>query len=220
MNTSTCTSMNSLPADIFDLKHEDFYNFVQYECGPIQSKILKFQLISDVDTFLECNDPTEILKYKSAKLNELKAESCLMTDENSFVIFPGIIASFSSLKKRLMKKIDENIKEIKRNKSSVNASASTPSTAPTTSTQSKTVDELRNHINKSIKQWLDKYRDDLNLQSDCSLTESIDYTIEFKNNFIGQESVVITCTCGSKSSLCRNANDGYYKVSILLHFIE
>ncbi|CAF1384622.1 unnamed protein product [Adineta ricciae] len=162
MNISTCIDMHPLPADVFDIKHDDFYNFVDYEYGPLQSKILKYQLISDVDTYLECTDPTEILKYNSAKLNELKAEPCLMTDENSFVIFPEIIASFSSLKKRLLKKIDENIKEIKRNKTFDNASVSTSSTARI-STQSKTVDEFRNHITKSINQWLDKYRNDVDL---------------------------------------------------------
>lgn len=210
---NTPININSLPADVFELKHEHFYNFITEECGPVQSGILKFQLISDADTFIECNDPTEILKYDSEKLNELKDSSCLITDDKSCIILPGIIASFNSLKKRLLKQVDENIKEIKRNRNINNTITSTPLTTSANS-QSKTVDEFRNHIIKSINQWLDKYKDDLNLQADCLLTESIDYTVEFKSTLIGRQSAVVTCKCGSKSSLCRNDNDGYYKVSI------
>ena len=103
MNTSVYSNPNALPSDVFDLKHNDFYNFIDCQCGPILANIHKFQLISDADIFIECNDPTEILKYNSNKLNELKTKSCLMIDDKSSIILPGIIASFSSLKKRLLK---------------------------------------------------------------------------------------------------------------------
>jgi hypothetical protein len=212
MNTSAYTNTSTLPPYIFELKHDDFYDFVDHECGTIQAQILKFQLISDVDIFIECDDPTEILKYNSAKLNELKANSCLMIDEKTCIILPGILSSFSSLKKRLLKKMDEHMKELKRNKNVVNSYASTPLTANTTS-QSKTVDELRSHIIKSIDQWIDKYRNDFDLQADSSLVESVDYKIVFKDNVIDQSPVVISCTCGSKSSLSRHASNGYYQVS-------
>lgn len=213
MNTSTSIDINSLPVDVFDLKHEHFYNFITDACGPVQSAILKFQLISDADTFIECNDPTEILKYDHTKLNELKDSSCLITADKSCIILPGIIASFNSLKKRLLKQIDENIKETKRNKSINNVFTPTPSTTSANS-QSKTIDDFRNHIIKSIDQWLDKYKNDLNLEANCSLAESVDYTIEFGTTRVGQQSAVVTCKCGSKSSLCRNSSDGFYKVSI------
>lgn len=60
MNTSTYINTTTLPPNIFELKHDDFYDFIDHECRTIQANILKFQLISDVDTFIECDDPTEI----------------------------------------------------------------------------------------------------------------------------------------------------------------
>jgi hypothetical protein len=130
-----------------------------------------------------------------------------MIDEKTCIILPGILSSFSSLKKRLLKTMDEHMKELKRNKNVVDSYASTPLTANTTS-QSKTVDELRSHIIKSIDQWIDKYRNDFDLQADSSLVESVDYKIVFKDNVIDQSPVVISRTCRSKSSLIRHASNG------------
>lgn len=211
MNTSqsTYTNTSALPTNIFDLKQDDFYNFIEYHCGIVQSKLLKFQLISDVDTFVECDDPTRILEYNSEKLKELKAESCLLIDDQSHIVLPGIIASFSSLKKSLLKKNEQDIKEMKKKST---RDASTPLIATTTS-QTKTIDELRSHINKSIEQWINRYRQDLDLQSDSSLVESIDYSIEFKANATGQQSAIVICSCGSRSSLNRGGNTPFFQVS-------
>lgn len=107
-----------------------------------------------------------------------------MIDERTFIILPGIPASFSSLKKRLLKKMNEHNKELKRNKNAANSYVSIALTATTTS-QSKTVDELRSHIIKSIDQWIDKNQNNLNLQADSSLEESVDYKIEFKDDAFG-----------------------------------
>jgi phenylalanyl-tRNA synthetase alpha subunit len=176
MTTSIYINTSTLPSDVFDLKYDDFYNFVDFQCGPIQTDILKFQLISDANIFIECDDPTEIMKYNSDKLNELKDKSCLMLNDGSTIVLPGITASFNNLKKRLLKKIDQDMKELKKNKNISNAS--TPLTVPTTS-QSRSIDELRSHIIKSVDQWIEKYRNDFNMQANSSLVETIDYNIEF-----------------------------------------
>ena len=211
MTTSTHININVLPSNVFDLKHDDFYNFVEYQCGSIQANILKIQLISDASIFIECNDPTEIMKFNSDKLNQLKDQSCLMMTDGSSIVLPGIIASFNTLRKCFLKKIDQEIKEFKRNKNISNTS--TPLTA-TVASQQRSTDELRSHIIKSIDQWLAKYRIDFNLQASSSLIESIDYHLQFLDNGIGQQSVVIACGCGSKSSLSRHVNNGYYQVSL------
>jgi hypothetical protein len=219
MTTTVYINTSALPSDVFDLKHDDFYNFVDFKCGPTQANILKFQLISDANIFIECDDPTEIMKYNSDKLNELKAKSCLMTNDGYTIVLPGITASFNNLKKLLLKKIDQDIKELKKNKNISNAPTPlTISNAPTPLTisnanQSKSIDELNSHIIKSVDQWIEKYRNDFDLQVNCSLVETVDYNIEFMDNVTGQSSVVIICACGSKSSLSRHVNNGYYQVS-------
>jgi len=40
-------------------------------------------------------------------------DDCLMINNGSSIVLPGIIASFNNLKKRLLKKIDLDIKEKK-----------------------------------------------------------------------------------------------------------
>ena len=149
MTTFPHISTSSLPLDVLDLKHDEFYQFVQDQCGPIQANMLKFQLISDASIFIECDNPTEIIAYDSVKLNKLKVDSCLMTAGGSSIILPGITASFSKLKKLLLKKFDENIKESRRKTILSNTSA--VSTALST-TQLTPIDDLRNHISKSINQ--------------------------------------------------------------------
>jgi hypothetical protein len=130
MTTSTYINTSALLSDVFDLKHDDFYNFVEFQCGSTQANILKLQLISDANIFIECDDLTEIMKYNSDKLSELKAKSCPMTNDGSSIVLPGITASFNNLKKHLLKKIDQDIKEFRKNKNIFNAS--TPLTVPST----------------------------------------------------------------------------------------
>jgi hypothetical protein len=210
MTNSVYIDTSTLPSDVFELKHDDFYNFVEFQCGIIQANILKFQLISDANIFIECNDLTEIMKYNSNKLNGLKIQSCLMINDGSSIVLPGITASFNNLKKRLLKKIDQDMKELRKNKNISNVS--TPLTVPTTN-QSKSIDELKSYIIKSVDQWTNKYRNDFNLLANSSLVETVDYNIKFIDNVTGQQSVVIICACGSKSSLSRHVNNGYYQVS-------
>ncbi len=92
MTTPTRVITNTLPTNLFDLQHDQFYQFVELQCGPVQAKILEVQLISDVFTILECSDPTEILQYNGDKLNDLKHDACLITHDGTCIILPGIIA--------------------------------------------------------------------------------------------------------------------------------
>ena len=102
--------------NVFDLQHDDFYRFVERQCGPLQAEVLKFQLISDASIFIEWNDPIEIMQYNSEKLHELKMKSCLITIDGSHIVLPGITASFQTLKKCLLKRTEEDLKESKRKK--------------------------------------------------------------------------------------------------------
>ena len=89
--------------------------------------------------FLECDDPTKIKQYNSGKLNDVKNDSCLMATDGSFIVLPGITASFSNLKKRLSKKIEESIKDARRNRTL--SITSTPLSQPPTN-QAKSTNEL------------------------------------------------------------------------------
>jgi hypothetical protein len=54
------------------------------------------------------------MKYNSDKLKELKAKCCLLFNDGSSIVLHGITASFNNLKKRLLKKIDQDMKEFKK----------------------------------------------------------------------------------------------------------
>lgn len=129
-------------------QHDQFYQFVELQCGSVQAKILELQLISDAFTFLECTDPTEILQYNGDKLNDLKHDACLITHDGTCIILPGIIASFKTLRKRLLKKLEEDAKKAKHN----NSNSLTQSHKPVV-TQTKSIDEIRNHLITTINQW-------------------------------------------------------------------
>ena len=205
----TQISAIGLPSDVLQLKHDDFYNFVEAQCGAIQANILRLQLISDATIFLECDNPTEIMQYNSGKLYDLKNDSCLMTTDGSFIVLPGITASFSNLKKRLSKKIEESIKEARRSRTL--PITSTPLSQPPTN-QVKSTDELKSHMIKSIDQWVDKYRVDFDLQANTRFVEATDYHIQLVENVSDQQSAVIKCACGVRPSLTRHGNNGHYSV--------
>ncbi|CAM4969505.1 unnamed protein product [Rotaria socialis] len=211
MNVNTST----LPVNIFDLQHDEFYNFIELHYGPIQAKILKLQLISDASIFAECNDPTEILQYSGEKLNELKNKACLITNDGNCIILPGIAASFKTLKKRLLKKLEEDVKKTKKN----NSTSFTQPNAPTVN-QAKSIEQLRTHLITIIRQWYNNHRDEFNLKSESTLVESVDYQIEFRNESNGDQSACIICQCGARSTLCRTVNNGFYQASNFYRHLE
>ena len=208
VNRSIYIKTHTLPANVFDLQHDAFYNFVEFQCGSVQAKILELQLISNATTFIECNDLTEILQHNVEKLIELKYKACLVTDDGHCIVLPGIVASFKTLKKRLLKKLEE---DIKKNKTNIFNSTSTPNQTLVNSV--KTNDQLRNQLVTTISRWFINHRADLNLKHGSTLEETIDYHIEFKNTSSDSQSAIITCSCGSKSTLSRANNNGYFQVS-------
>ena len=209
MTGTTNVNKKTLPPNVFDLQHDDFYTFVEIHVGVLQAKILQFQLISDATTFIECHDPTEILQYNSEKLIDLKQKTCLITNKGACIILPGIVASFKMLKKCLLKKIEE---DNKRNRNNI-VNSSAPVAASVTN-RAKSIDDHRNHITTIISQWFRTHRDEMNLKQDALLEENKDYHIEFKNVNNSNESAAVICGCGTKATLSRVNNTGYYQVCI------
>ena len=72
---------------------------------------------------------------------------------------------------------------------------------------------IPHHMIKSIDQWICEYRNEFDLQTNISLVSALDYSIEFKNDLVGQQSVISVCVCGSKSTLSRHGSNAYLQVS-------
>ncbi|CAM4988732.1 unnamed protein product, partial [Rotaria socialis] len=62
-----------------------------------------------------------------------------------------------------------------------------------------------------IRQWYINHRAEYNLNNDSTLEENMDYQIELKNTSSGIQSAIITCGCGSKSTLRRSIPSGYFQ---------
>jgi hypothetical protein len=82
--------------------------------------------------------------------------------------------------------------------------------------QSKSIDQLRTHLLKSIKQWFHNHRDELNLKDDSDMVEGNDYRVEFTDDRSGRLSGTIICQCGTKSTLNRPVHDSFFQASISL----
>ncbi|CAF3300725.1 unnamed protein product, partial [Rotaria sp. Silwood2] len=198
MTRSIRVNTGTLPVNVFDLQREEFYNFVELHGGPIQAKILKVQLISNASTFIGCSDPTEILLYNSEKLNELKHIACLITNDGTYIVLAGVIASLKNWKKHLLKKLEEDMK--KTNNVNMN---SFPSSGTPIDNQVESTDQLRKHLNTIICQCYLNHRVEYNLINDITLEENMDYKTEFKNTSNGDQLAIITCGRGSILTLSR-----------------
>ncbi|CAF4360164.1 unnamed protein product, partial [Rotaria magnacalcarata] len=71
-----------------------------------------------------------------------------------------------------------------------------------------------------ISHWLRTHRDEMNLKQDALLEENKDYHIEFKNVNNSNESAAVICGCGTKATLSRVNNTGYYQISNYYRHIE
>ncbi|CAF1691899.1 unnamed protein product, partial [Adineta ricciae] len=83
----------------------------------------------------------------------------------------------------------------------------------------KSIDILRDHLNSSIKKWFTNHRVEYNLKNSTDLEENTDYTIEITSTPNGNQSAIIVCQCGTKSTLSRATNSGHFQVNnFFFHF--
>ncbi|CAF5163177.1 unnamed protein product, partial [Rotaria magnacalcarata] len=98
------TKSFDIPQNIMDLEGNEFFDFIKQYSGEKVANILEFQDISNVNCFLACNDPLEILSFDSNDLLDLKKTTCVKLNNNSFTVLPGIKSKMNLLKSTLMKK--------------------------------------------------------------------------------------------------------------------
>ncbi|CAF2271670.1 unnamed protein product, partial [Rotaria magnacalcarata] len=210
-----------LPDDIFSYTDMQFYNIAKQIVGASAMELLEIQGIRCPESFLLIPDVFAILDIKCADLNCLREKLCLKSDDDTYVVKPGIKSIMNYFRELIMKKY-KNMKISSKNKGS-NSTMSLFTAAPhvtneTFSTQEQQSTSLtiartsmlnyesfymipinenshRNFIINSINKWCEKH------YSGLSLTEGVDYylifTIGDDRNFIAK----IKCGCGSKISL-------------------
>ena len=230
MPRQPCIDTRILPADVFAIRDEVFYDLVTLISGSKIPKLLKWQELSNAATFLMCPDPLEFLHYESNDIIQLKQETCLKLNDNSFIVLPGIRSGCDELRALLSKKRDEEAKGSNRHNPhailtpvhpsslplvalpSVTTTVSSPLLLPLalTSIQSRlTTKSIVDHlasINKNIQDWIEKIKVKLSIPR-LLLVDATDYRIEVAP---AMDSAYIVCQCGVRSTL------GKYKESFVV----
>lgn len=203
-----------LPDDILSYTDTLFYNVVRQFIGETTAELLEVQGIRSPDSLILIPDVFAILDIKCAALIPLKEKLCLKSDDDTYVVKPGIKSLMNYFCELIIKKQGEDMKNFNRSKgsttvasynnngiSSIQQQQSALSNATTIIPSPCAIpfDENfhRNFIRNSINNWCQKYYPGL-----C-LNEGVDYhlllSLSDDRSFIAK----IICGCGSKIRLVR-----------------
>jgi hypothetical protein len=209
-----------LPNDILSYTDTQFYDVVKQIVGDNAANLLEFLGIRSAHSLLLIPDVFAILDINCAALKPLKEKLCLISDDDTYIVKPGIKSLMNYFCDLIIKKHDEELKPSSKRKAMSNSLIPTiTTTAPTTNTirlhhqqQSSSVtptstviaprtsllDENyhRKFIINSVNSWCKKY------SSSLSLVEGVNYhlTLTVSNT---NETARIKCSCGGKVSLVK-----------------
>ncbi|CAF2110471.1 unnamed protein product [Rotaria magnacalcarata] len=211
-----------LPDDFLSYTDAKFYNVAKHFIGESASELLEIQSIRSPDSLILISDVFAILDIKCAALNSLKEKLCLKSDDDIYIVKPGIKSSMNYFCELIIQKKDEDIKlSRKQNKryTSVVLAINTDSsitTEPSSSRQQQLlpsnttnivqssaptmlVNESyhRSFITNSISNWCQKY------SSKLLLTEGVDYHLFLITSSDTNFTATIRCKCGSKIALVK-----------------
>ncbi|CAF2059632.1 unnamed protein product [Rotaria magnacalcarata] len=160
-----------VPNNVFEFENEEFFEFVKFVSGEKMAILLQFQEITNVQCFLDCDDPFEILSREPPKTSpdivaRNNASSIILTTDN---------LTYSS-------------------NSSTQPSINISSSSAVTLTIN---DEQKQHIIQLLDEWCEKIKEDSN-QQHIKLKEGVDYEliIDYMSN-----KAQIKCQCGTSTTL-------------------
>lgn len=212
-----------LPDDIFSYTDTQFYEVVKRIVVEGAAELLEIQSIRSPDSLLQIPDVFAILDIKCAALNSLKEKICLKSDDDLYLVKPGIKSLMNYFYELIIKKQDENIKSLEKKRRLHNSitssnnvdlsdtngtstdqqpqqSSSSTATKIVQSSSTAAVNENyhRNFILKSIENWCERY-----FSSRISLSEGTDYHLYLTPSSERNFTAKIKCNCGSKISLVK-----------------
>ena len=105
--------MDTLTDDVFGLKNDAFFDFVQAAVGQQIVDILKFQSITSTQSFIRNPNIFEMFKMNCSEPNFLKIReaSCLELDNGTFVVKIGLLNNLNYLVDFLKHKQEKKIEE-------------------------------------------------------------------------------------------------------------
>ncbi|CAF1517286.1 unnamed protein product [Rotaria sp. Silwood1] len=175
-----------------DLRDEAFYDFIRQISGKRVVELLAFQNCNGVDSFIGCKECTDVLRFESDQLNDLKKNTCITLRDGSVAFLPGLESSISNhikLLKRAPNTTSSNLATTTvptyystiRTPSpldiSMFANSSNPSSLNFSTTSNPLIDQMSNRISTSIINWLKKSQQELNLMNK-NFQQGIDFLVE------------------------------------------
>ena len=79
-------NLSHVPEDLFHLKGEDFYCFIQSLAGDLVRDIVEIQMIDSAQNFLNTNNIFDIFQYDSEEIDNLKYQACFKLKIGNFII--------------------------------------------------------------------------------------------------------------------------------------
>ncbi|CAF4071259.1 unnamed protein product [Rotaria sp. Silwood2] len=199
-----------LPDDVLSYTDTQFYNVAKQIVGDNAVELLEIQGVRSPDSLVLIPDVFAILDIKCAALNSLKEKLCLKSDDDTYVVKPGIKSLMNYFCELIIKKKEKDVKISSKQKGSTSIISSlTPASYVTNGIPSTQQQQLssstmpmdenyhRNFIINSINNWCQKY------SSKLCLTEGVDYHLFLTLSDDRSFTAKIKCGCGSKIGLVK-----------------
>lgn len=222
---STSLNFDHLPAKILSFNGYEFFQYIKTTLGEPEADLLNKISIKTTASFLAVEDPLEIFNFETEDedLERLKEKLCFKLKNHKFMIKPGVISGFRSLRAALQKKINEQQTKSKKKtqqrqeSSNTNSSfmSSLQSTEESTTTHKKlSLSEHKQYVLKFIKKWCADNKENFGLEN-FNLEENDDFTLNINLDQNSDEAASIKCKCGKSISLAKNNSkiqvSNYYK---------
>ncbi|CAF3030287.1 unnamed protein product, partial [Rotaria sp. Silwood2] len=174
---------DSLPLNVLTLSGYEFFQFIKTILGESEAKLLNKIAVRTTSSLIMIEDPLDIFNQdiEDEELDTLKEQLCFKMKNDKYLIKPGVISRFLSLKRALQEKLTQELKHPKKNKqrqSNLNVSSISSLELPV---QEKRISSLslsdhKTHVLKLINKWCNENKENLNLQI-FQLEEDIDFTL-------------------------------------------
>ncbi|CAF1423984.1 unnamed protein product [Rotaria sordida] len=103
-----------LPDDFLSYTDAQFYNVAKHFVGESALELLEIQSIWSPDSLILISGVFAILNIKCVALNSLKEKLCLKSDDDMYIVVPGIKSSMNYFYELIIQKQDEDIKLSKK----------------------------------------------------------------------------------------------------------
>ncbi|CAF2116358.1 unnamed protein product [Rotaria magnacalcarata] len=198
--------------------------------GEPEANLLNKISIKSTTTLIQTEDPLDIFNYDidDEELETLKDELSFKLKNKKFLLKPGVISGFRSLKEALKRKVDEQLTKSKGRKQqhqqqlfstssssiySLVPAAPAPTQAPSTSNP-LSLAEHRTHVLKLITKWCSDNKENFDLEN-FELEENVDFILNIDFDEHTNVKASIKCKCNKVILLGKNDNkiqvSNYYK---------